>query len=570
MSKRWLTRGLCVLGLFGVTTLNAHALYVENENVQNTNANPSPGQVESQVNNYINQDEQINVQPTDGVVKVLRTDQKNLINDFLSAVVPIYNAHPREIRNVIRRIVATEGGRAEVIVDKVTGQKFVQVIAPRYMIPYLRDAIAALDVDWLKEYWDGATDIYVKPQHRDAADIDAIAQFWASDEGFTQIDTTNNAIRRYDDDYRTKEYVKAVGMVDIPTNQVLLDVKIYEVNANNDTKLGLDYINWRNGPGRNLWSFIVAGYSAEQRAKGLTSVFDPFIDARTTVAGDDTRRVIDTAAVESYRAVNYLLTSNYVDFLQAKGKARVLNSQQLMVVSANTATITAENQVLSIVNNVGDLDTVSPDKDPLVITRSNSGVLYVDKDGDGEIDKDETPLLDRDFDSESPEEVVIEDQERRLNYRRAGTVSTSLEVTPYVGLKSMELELNLQVGELNGFAPSGLPIINTRTMATTVRLLDGQPYAIAGLKRSQDTRSSAKVPFLGSIPVLGYLFGGETNLKRDNDIVVVITPTFYLSSQVRIATPPRVKTMEALASGVTPLGLPEAKLGYDQWLLGNL
>lgn len=49
---------------------------------------------------------------------------------------------------------------------------------------------------------------------------------------------------------------------------------MYEVNTNNDTKLGLDYINWKNGPGRNLWSFIVSGYRADQWAKGLTSVFD--------------------------------------------------------------------------------------------------------------------------------------------------------------------------------------------------------------------------------------------------------------------------------------------------------
>ena len=64
------------------------------------------------------------------------------------------------------------------------------------------------------------------------------------------VDTTNNAVRHYDEEYRNKNYAEGAKLVDIPPNQVLLDVKMYEVNANNDTKIGVDYINWKNGPGR--------------------------------------------------------------------------------------------------------------------------------------------------------------------------------------------------------------------------------------------------------------------------------------------------------------------------------
>ena len=570
MIKRWLIRGLVTLALAAFLAPRAQAGYVDSADVQKTNADPSPTKTDSHVNDYLFQDEQINVQPTDGVVKVLRTDQKNLINDFITEEIPILHAGPREIRNVMRQVTAQEGGRAEVIIDKITKQNYVQVLAPRYMMPYLREAISALDVDWLKEYWDGATDVYVKMQHRDAAFVDLIASNYAGTEGFSKIDTTNNALRRYDEEYRNKEYVKAIGLVDIPANQVLLEVKIYEVNTNNDLKLGLDYINWKNGPGRNLWSFTVAGYGGDQRAKGQTSVFDPFLDARGQVPGTGVVNVLDTAAVENYRSVNYLLTSNYVDFLQSKGKARVLNSQTLLVASANTGIITAEEEVLAIVNNENELDTVTPDRAPVFIVRNNSGAPYVDANHNGVQDVGEDALDHPPVDTGgAPKTVKVQDSARRLHYKRAGVVTTSLTVTPYVGIKSMEMELGLDIGELNGIAPSGLPIINTRTVSTTVRLLDGQPYVIAGLKRSHNVKETAKVPFLGSIPVAGYLFGGETNLKRENDVVITITPHFILASQVSIATPPRVKTVEKILKGEEKLGLPENKPGFDQWLMGS-
>lgn len=570
MSHKWLTRALVTLGLLASLTWSASAYFAENEDVQNTQAPPSPTKDDSHISDYRFQDEQINVQPTDGLVKVLRTDQKNLVNDYVNAVIPLLHASPREIRNVIKQAVYDEGGRAEVIIDKKTGQNFVQVLAPKYMMPYLRSAIAELDVDWLKEYWDGGSDIYVKMQHRDAKAVDAIAKQYGGTGGSSTIDTTNNAVRRYDEEYRNKEYQKAVGLVDIPANQVMLDVKLYEINANNDLKLGVDYVNWKNGPGSNLWSFIIAGYGGDGWAKGLTSVFDPFIDARGKVPGSGTSKVLDTAAVEKYRAVNYLLTSNYVDFLQSKGKARLVNGQQLMVVSSHTGTISANEEVLAIVNNQNDLNTVAPDRAPVFITRTNSGKLFFDANNNGKLDEGEEALENPPVDSQgAPAEVKVPDSLRRLHYQRAGVVSTSLTVTPYVGLKSMEMGIDLEIGDMNGLAPSGLPIINTRTVSTTVRLLDGQPYVIAGVKRMHNLKESAKVPFLGSIPVLGYLFGGETTLKRESDLVIVITPHFYLASQTSIATPPQVNTLERIIDENQPLASPKNTPGYDQWLLNS-
>ena len=617
MMNKWLNRGLAIVGAFGVLIAASHASYIEHEGVQNTRANPAPGAAASDINTYTFQDEQINLLPDDGLVKVLRTSQKNLVNDFVPVVIPIKHAFPREIRNVMRRVTAAEGGRAEVYRDKEAKENALVLYAPKYMVPYLEDAVRALDVPWLEEYLDGAFDAYIHAQHREGSDIEAIAGNYAGTGGFRTIDETNNSIRVFDEEYRINKYAKAVEEVDIPCNQVGLEVKVYQVNALNDLKLGLDYVNWSNGPGRNLWSFAEAGYSAEQRAFGASSVFDPFLDARSFIhpALTDKDLINDIAAVTSSRAVNYLLTSNFVDFLQVKGTARVLTSANVTLCSGASATIAAENQVLAFVNNDNDLDSVHPDRGPTFIRRNNNGLIidhgrdsigrpspvdlsspgpeldgtagsgggtnsfldfnnngirdFQDLNGNGRKDDGEDftePLL-----GGAPNSFNVQDGNRRLNYTHAGEVGITVELTPYVGLESMELEIDIELGEQGQIAPSGVPIINFRTVSTTVRLMDGQPFVIASLTQSEDIKNTAKAPFLGDIPGLGYIFGGETDTKRQDDLVITITPTFQLSDQVRLAKPPRIDALQRIinSSDCCPQGAPSIEYGFDQWLLDS-
>lgn len=614
--KHWINRGTALLALVGLFAAPALASYPENYDVQNTNGDTSPSPRESRINNYINQDEQINLLPTDGLVKVLRTDQKVLVNDFITRTFPVRHATVRELRNVVRRMVAIEGGRAEALINKDTKEAYIQVVAPEYMMPYLADAIASLDVQWLKEYWDGAADIYLKVQHREAALVDRIASNYAGTEGFSNVDTTNNALRRFDEIYRNEKYVEAVKLVDIPCNQVELEVKIYEVAASNDLKIGVDWVAWQNGPGKHLWEFAVAGYKDSQRARGYTSAYDPFVNAGREVSSSDMERISKFDGSESYASVNYLMTSNFVDFLQSKGEARVINEQKLMLCSANTGNISALSQVVAITNNLNELNSVyneytgriiqpssivryngpegadgpnparGPHVSPVYADALAKGktALLVDKNFNGKLDKGEVVIIDGtayDHDDILPgDEAPVSDSypssvrvgptyDRQVDYRNVGQVGLSLELTPFVGLESMELAIDLELGDLNGIAPSGVPIINTRTVNTTVRLLDGQPYVLAGLTKKNDIKSSTKAPWLGSIPVLGYLFGGETTVKRSTDLVVVITPRFNLSNSINLATPPRVKTLDMMLEGkdCPPQGAPSLTFGYDQWLL---
>ena len=126
-----------------------------------------------------------------------------------------------------------------------------------------------------------------------------------------------------------------------------------------------------------------------------------------------------------------------------------------------------------------------------------------------------------------------------------------------------------KIGEMSGLAPNGMPIINTRTVSTTVRLLDGQPFVIAGMRRQQNLDSTAKAPLLGSIPILGYLAGGEQDVERRTDVIVTITPRFILASQHRLEMAPRVEVLRQTVHEEAALPVPPVDWGFDQWLLGS-
>src|SRR5258706_13145644 len=66
--------------------------------------------------------------------------------------------------------------------------------------------------------------------------------------------------------------------------------------------------------------------------------------------------------------------------------------------------------------------------------------------------------------------------------------------------------------------------IGTRNATTTLRLRDGETQILAGLISDEDRRSASQIPGLGSLPVLGRLFGDHTDTRNKTEIVLLITP----------------------------------------------
>ena len=91
-----------------------------------------------------------------------------------------------------------------------------------------------------------------------------------------------------------------------------------------------------------------------------------------------------------------------------------------------------------------------------------------------------------------------------------------LKVRPEVSL----LDFNNAV-VMSGFR---VPALTTRRTETELELGNGQTFAIAGLMNNTMTQTLSKVPGIGDIPILGYLFRSKAARKDQTELVVMITP----------------------------------------------
>lgn len=69
------------------------------------------------------------------------------------------------------------------------------------------------------------------------------------------------------------------------------------------------------------------------------------------------------------------------------------------------------------------------------------------------------------------------------------------------------------------------PTIAKREVETTVTVEDGRTIVIAGLTREDERESERRVPFLGAIPVLGWLFRRTEMVSERTDVLIFVTPT---------------------------------------------
>lgn len=69
-----------------------------------------------------------------------------------------------------------------------------------------------------------------------------------------------------------------------------------------------------------------------------------------------------------------------------------------------------------------------------------------------------------------------------------------------------------------------VPGLTKRCTETTIDLADGQSFAIAGLLHESIRENSAKIPFLGDIPILGALFSSKSFQKNETELVIIVTP----------------------------------------------
>ncbi|HKT33202.1 MAG TPA: secretin N-terminal domain-containing protein [Nitrospira sp.] len=115
-------------------------------------------------------------------------------------------------------------------------------------------------------------------------------------------------------------------------------------------------------------------------------------------------------------------------------------------------------------------------------------------------------------------------------------VGVTLELTPQVlegDLVRLEIKQEITaiedtvaqtIGVGNSSVPVG-PTTTKRSMETTTIAKDGQTLVVGGLVRDNLTLSESKIPFLGDIPLLGWLFRFQSRQSEKLNLLVFLTPT---------------------------------------------
>ena len=69
-----------------------------------------------------------------------------------------------------------------------------------------------------------------------------------------------------------------------------------------------------------------------------------------------------------------------------------------------------------------------------------------------------------------------------------------------------------------------IPGLTVRRVRTNIELSPGQSFAIGGLLDRRLTDTIDKIPLLGDIPGLGWLFKNSTTTSSKTELLVFITP----------------------------------------------
>ncbi|HNS99627.1 MAG TPA: type II secretion system secretin GspD [Polyangiaceae bacterium] len=105
-------------------------------------------------------------------------------------------------------------------------------------------------------------------------------------------------------------------------------------------------------------------------------------------------------------------------------------------------------------------------------------------------------------------------------------VGTKIKVVPHINdSNEVRLELTEEISE-QGAASGALGVVSItkRTAETTVVVRDQQTVVIGGLMRDAVVSSESKVPVLGDLPLLGFLFRNSSNTKQKTNLLLILTP----------------------------------------------
>ena len=418
-----------------------------------------------------------------------------------------------------------------------------------------------------------------------------------------------------------------LALYDKPLPEVNVSVKVYELNYENNGKIGVDFQAWKNGPGSGLFSVssrfgrgmnpmgFVNGtkWSATKYVKFSPRWNSRFLDflesksrAKAVVEGTLNIRnntpgyLRNTTAVPNFTDGTPIANVSLFDYDEIMAQwypwgatpAAADNGFAQMTLVAFDKTgnsISLGNSMLpgsiriTRLNDTGDSRTIytlqivsgggsfwkttpngSLDLGPRVDTCYNLQVMVDSGGADGAF----TGWVPYTFNWRTDKSMTIQ-----KNFQR-DTQFTSygfeMSIVPSIGEHATTLAINMVNVSLLGFPEnaSGAPA-RPRTMRSEVNtrvMVDNkvENFVIGGVEKVVNVRSVSKMPWFGSIPLLGYLFASESEVTRKSPLVAVVhcrhqAPLQPIDSHKLITIDSVKKSLKGVEKGVV--------YGYDQFLL---
>ena len=371
------------------------------------------------------------------------------------------------------------------------------------------------------------------------------------------FDTGLNAMLMYVPRYSAKHLERLLKIYDIPSYDVDVRYRLYEVDAENDSKIGLDFQAWKNNGGANLFSVGARfrdGWSANW-------------------AGGPNR-----TGTSNTRFLNFnpKWNTRYLDFLVSKGRAKIATKGSLRINTTMTGTVTAATQLFNLENGEAleaesgvegfllvpdssyavtatstDGNTVIDTANgvvpagapyPWTITKLKSGnsAFYVIYSRNGRFDNGKerirvanvsvTTTETDAFGNSVTVDVPWNTDPQFLAQKgfKTETVPSSygftLSLTPVVAEKTTQMDIDIRNESLIGWNSDGTPRISRDTGLRTRVMMNnsGETFVIGGLSKRSLVTSDGGIPWLKKLPILGYLFSTESQATKSSRLILVL------------------------------------------------
>ncbi len=295
-----------------------------------------------------------------------------------------------------------------------------------------------------------------------------------------QVDERTNTIFFKETRSNIDSARKLLVQIDKPTKQVMIEARLVEVTANPKQSYG---INWAGVVGSSTSAQTVS-YGGSNVTTGGTGGTGSTVTSGNFGLGNPGNS-------NFFGSVGHLLPGNFaiLSVPQMSATVRFLNEDNDAEFLANPRVVTADNQQAKI-----------------EITRNQ-------------------PVPQLTFNEQTASAVFGGFQDKL--YGNKLLVRPSVNKDNFITL-NVKPEISNKVGDqtfIFAGASVAAPIIDTRSLDSNVLIKSGDTLAIGGLLQDEQTKARAKVPILGDMPVLGYLFAERLNARTKRNLLVFVTPT---------------------------------------------